>query len=554
MNETELLDLWQSNEPTLPSAFTVRELAHREPTQRAGAARLPPVSADCATFLASTLEAHRARTLRRLQVWEFFEAGRALDRLQDLMGWSPRASAARPVLALSLALLCLVLGVGLVLRTPPRAPAMATLAPDPTAVIEDLLAECRTYSNAETGKPDWRRAAAACQQVLEKEPIHSEAAAELERIARLELCEQRFDDARRQIAGGRLESALDSLGKIGAGCEIYLLRALPITRETMVEVKQHAAADCKRYAASAHWDLALSRCELYSRLACQRMAPDQLYPPPLMALKLEGPLNPKSQWRPPDPVYLNFLKARARLTPGSPPWVCPQIVAFRSPPAPPDPAALALGELAARSPEPELGRALALYFQGDFAAAPVPLQKISENLEKARFHQEARALLLDLNNAINLYENGTAALLGDHPEKAEAAFRAALSLDERLILGVRASTLAADEKRRELARRESFLRRSIVESMSEQTYEQGKALADRKDFRGACRMWKLGATFSRTHLGLLRALTNVCTHRAMELSARAQTCEQWKAVLDFAVDGDGYQEKARASLTEEGCP
>ena len=120
MSGIDLPGLWQSSGEA-PAAFTVRELAHREPVQRAGT-RLPPVTADCATFLAATLEAHRGKSLRRLHVWEFFEAGRALDRLQDLMGWSPKASSARPLLALSAVLVFVVTGVGIALRPSPPAP------------------------------------------------------------------------------------------------------------------------------------------------------------------------------------------------------------------------------------------------------------------------------------------------------------------------------------------------------------------------------------------------------------------------------------------------
>jgi tetratricopeptide (TPR) repeat protein len=322
-------------------------------------------------------------------------------------------------------------------------------------------------------------------------------------------------------------------------------------------VMVHAATDCKAYAAAGKWDLALSRCELYARLACQGMDASHLYPPALMTVSLEGRLNPKTQWRPSDPVYTTFLRARERLHAGAPTWVCPQLPAFRmygvsAPPV--DSRVQARKDLAARYPEPGMGEALVLYFQGDFATAPVPLQKITEHMSKAAFHEEARRLLNDVNLAINLYENGVAEITADHPERAEAPFLKALALDERLMLGARASTLTAEEKKRELARYESFVRRNIVETMAASTYEKGKALADRKDFRAACRTWKVGLTFSRSNIDLLKALTNVCTRTASELFEKAQACEQLKSALDFAVDGDGFKEKITQSLEQEGCP
>ena len=128
-----------------------------------------------------------------------------------------------------------------------------------------------------------------------------------------------------------------------------------------------------------------------------------------------------------------------------------------------------------------------------------------------------------------------------------------MAVDERLVLGERAAKLTAEEKKKELDKRVSYIRKAVVESMSSQSYEKGKALADRKDFRAACRVWKLGLKFSRSNIDLLKAATNVCTPRASESFERAQTCEQLKAALDFAVDGDGIKEKIVESMTAKGC-
>ena len=436
---------------------------------------------------------------------------------------------------------------------PKRPKNQPAVEKDPAEQIEDLLAECRTYSNIEAGLTDWARADAACQKVIELEPIHQEANTLLKRITVLKVCEANLNAAKESLAAGQLESALDSMAKIGKGCESYLLRSLSIAKETTTEVKKKAGADCKSYASNAKWDLAYKRCELYSRLACQTMEPKDLYPPALMKMKLDGSLNPKSEWRPSDPLYINFLKAREKLHPGEPMWMCPEIPAFRPPPPPPDPGKLAKEELAKRYPEPEMGRSLVMYFVGDFQSAPVPLQKIGEKMEKAQYHEAARALLLDINNAINLYENGTTEITNNRPEKAEAPFLKALAVDERLVLGERAAKMTPEEKKKELDRRTSFIRKAIVETMSSQSYEKGKALADRKDFRAACKVWKLGNSFSRSNIDLLKALTNVCTKRAEDSFARAETCEQLKAAMDFAVDGDGFKEKIVESMTSGGC-
>lgn len=424
---------------------------------------------------------------------------------------------------------------------------------DPAEQIENLLAECRTYSSSESGSPDWARAEGACNKVIEMEPIHQEANTLIKRISVLKVCEENFNKAREFIAGGKLEEGVESFQKIGKDCESYLLKTLAAAKDTVAEVKKRAGTDCKAYSSASKWDLAYKRCELYSRLACQTLEPKDLYPPALMKMKLEGPLNPKTEWRPADPLYINFLKAREKVKPGEPMWQCPEIPSFRPPPPPPDPGKQAKEELAKRYPEPEMGRALVLYFTGDFQSAPVPLQKITENMSKAQYHETARALLGDMQNAINLYENGTSEITNDRPERAETPFLKALAVDERLVLGDKAATMSAEDKKREMDKRVSFVRRNIVDVMSKTCYDKGKALADRKDFRAACRFWKLGSSFSRSNLDLLKALTNVCTKKAASAFDGAQTCEQLKAALDFAVDGDGYKEKINDSMTEEGC-
>lgn len=424
---------------------------------------------------------------------------------------------------------------------------------DPAAAIEELLAQCRTYSNSDQGAPDWARALDACNKVLELEPIHAEANTLIKRISVLKVCEENVNKAKELLASGAQEEALDWYAKLGKDCESYLLRTLSAAKEPVAEVKKKAGVDCKTYAGAAKWEFAYKRCELYSRLACQSMDDKELYPPALMKMKLDGPLNPKTDWRPSDTLYINFLKAREKVKPGEPPWRCPEIPAFRPPPPPPDPTRFAKEELARRYPESEMGRSLVLYFEGKFPEAPVPLQKLGEKVEKVQYHEAARALLLDINNAINLYENGTAEINNEKLDRAEAQFSKALVVDEKLVLGDKASKLTADEKKRELEKRMSFVRKNIIDTMGRTCYDRGKSLADRKDFRAACKIWKIGLTFNRGHIDLLRAASNVCTARAKEAWDRAETCAQLQAVLDFAVDGDGFKEKVADQMAQNEC-
>jgi ABC transport system ATP-binding/permease protein len=451
------------------------------------------------------------------------------------------------------------------LTSPPPPPSEATpLSPakrlpgaqalDPGDQIEALLTECRSYASPEVGKPDWVRARAACEKIIELEPIHADANALLRRIQVERSCEENLERGRELVLRGRLEDALDAYAKVGrdGDCPTYFLRALDAAREPLKELKKQAGKECQEYAANGRWENAVKRCEVYTRLACQAMEPSELSPPAGARLKLEGPLG-RGEWRPADPLFLDFLKARERLRPGEPLWQCPRIPAFRQPTKAQDPGAAAKDELARRFKDPELGQALVYYFEGKTEAV-VPLQKIRENMYRAAEHEQAKALLDDIVMAQNLYQNGLTEIANDHPDRAEAPFRQAMEVDARLVLGDRAAKLGEEEKRQELDRRTSFIRRGIIETMASNCYQRGKQAADHKDFRQACRVWKLGASFSRGNIDLLRALTNVCTHHAEEALPQAQSCVQLRQVLDFAVDGDGYRKQAEDKMAELGCP
>ena len=439
-------------------------------------------------------------------------------------------------------------------------PAHEAAAPpvelDPTAQIEALMTECRTYASPELGRPDWGRAKAACEKIIELEPIHADANALLKRIQVEKTCEDNLRLGKELVLAGRLEDGVEAYARVGAkegDCPTYFLRALEVSKDPVDELKLRSGRECKEYAVNGKWENAYRRCEVYARLACQVMEPTELMPPLGSQMKLDGHVG-KGDWRPTDPLYVNFLKARERLKPGEPMWQCPVIRAFRPPPKPKPIDETVLKEFRDRYHNNEMGDALFLYFKGRENESQVPLHKILENMNRANEHERARALLQDITQAQNLLQNGSTELTNERPEKAAPPFRQALEVDERLVLGDRASTLPEAEKRRELEKRASYARRTITEQMASVCYNRGKVSADRKDFRQACRSWKLGATFSRGNIDLLRALTNVCTSRAGEAIRQASSCVQFRQVLDFAVEGDGYRQEAEGKMEELGCP
>ncbi len=404
---------------------------------------------------------------------------------------------------------------------------VSTPAPvDEATELEGHLAECRTFSNSDVGDPDWARARAACARAVSIDPIHREANELMKRIAVLSECEHHFETGRAFASTGRDEDALASFEKVGGACEGYLLRARAEARGTVAAVKQRAGADCVAYAKARKWDVARPRCELFARLACH-----------------SGALEAGA------PAVKAFEQVRAATQ--APAWQCPDVPVLEQPRAPPDPTAEARANLPRRYAEAELGRALVLYFEGSTPQARLAVQRVLENMNKAAAHADARRLLADLDAVSALEKQGTAALQAEKLERAALAFKAALELDERLVVG---AVVDPTERARLLRLRESRLRRETTLTMGRAAYDQGRQLADRKDFRAACGAWKVGLTFSRANLDLLKAVTNVCTRRAAETYERAQSCEELKAALDYAVEGDGFAEKINESLVEQGCP
>ncbi len=424
---------------------------------------------------------------------------------------------------------------------------------DPTTDIDEALAICRSYASAEAGEPDWEKADETCRHVLDLDPLNQEANDLLKKVVVEKAAQQNYAKAKELVASNRLEDAIELLGKIKPDSTAYFLNALADAKGPVAEVKKKVGGECKNYASNGKWEFALKRCELYAKLACQTMKPEGYSPPPMTTVKLDGFLG-KNDWRPSDPLVTNFLKARNRLKPGDPPWNCPEIPAFRPPPPPPDRSTLFKKEVRDRYSKVDPGfiEAIFNYFDGHFPEAPIPLQKIKENVNKVQYHEQADRLLLDVTNAISNYQTGLTEIANDKPEKALEPFNKALALDEKLVLAEKANGLSPDFKKRELEKRTSFLRRGVADAMPAKCYEKGKGAADRKDFKQACALWKMGMTFSRAHNDLLKA-SYFCTQKAQKMLDNASTCDELEQVLEYAVDGDKIKEDVEQKKIEGGC-
>ena len=388
--------------------------------------------------------------------------------------------------------------------------------------VADLFAECRTWADPASGEPDWNRATRACERVLEVEPSHPEAQAQLARIKVLRSCEEDFLQAGARAADKQGPQALTLYERLTRDCETYFVRAQAPARKLAFEVRTEMVKECRRYSEAKQWASALPACELAAHVGCQF---DDVS----------------------DVKFL--LAARVQLKLREAPWKCDEVAVLQPLAPPPDPAALAVDELSKR----EFGGALVLYFKGDFSRSTAAVEEVLQDPARRADHELARALLKALTEAIGLYERSIEALDKGDLEDAASLARRALAVDERLILGGSASAMGGPQRQRALEDRLSFLRKSIRESISAAAYEHGKALADQKDFRGACRDWKLGSSFSRRSIDLLKGMTNVCTPRAREALERAPSCAQLAAAREFAVDGDGLVEEIDAVARAQGC-
>jgi hypothetical protein len=222
------------------------------------------------------------------------------------------------------------------------------------------------------------------------------------------------------------------------------------------------------------------------------------------------------------------------------------------------------------STEPTLGaglswpRVMAAVERAPFVCPAVPLLK-----RGARPRPRAQRQLELRAPALEVYVRGDLATarklaLGPPEDPALSDFLAGVErVENEFNTAVVNDDVVAQQRavRDLLARELRFLPKGTVSRFSDRlrhqlthaAYERGKDLADRKDWRAACRFWKEGLTFGRDDVDLLKAVTNVCTMRAHDVLRTADSCEALKGGLDFAVDGDGQRELLEGELDRHGC-
>ncbi len=433
---------------------------------------------------------------------------------------------------------------------PIKRPMVASLTVEQQ--IDEYLSQCRQFSSVDLGEPNWEKAESNCKKVLDLEPIHSEANQLLARIKIERKCEDNFNKAKKQLSRLREDDALDALKEITNACSYYI-KALPLVKEAMEAVKKRVGQECKEYSNNGKIAEALKPCERYMSFACQSMKADDLYPPALKVLCLNG--GGKNCWKPKDPMYVNLLKARLSADPKGPPWKCERITIY---PVENNEASGQIKEqrdiFVSLYKAKELSDAVSLYFAGKATEGMASLQnRVVNNIEKAPLHEQAKNLGKQITTVEQLYKAGQGELGNNRPDKAHDFFSEALVVDEQLVLGPEKSALSMEKKKKDLDKLTSYYRRNINQDMASSCYARGKDLMDRQDRRQACKIWKMGFSYWRGNTDLLRAVTNVCTQEAARRLEAASNCEDLDVVLEFAVDGDGHKEQVEKKKEELHC-
>jgi len=399
------------------------------------------------------------------------------------------------------------------------------------AVEEDFQAEehmsrCRLYSSGAQGiEPDWLKAEVACNRVLDLQPIHREANRLLGRIkeeqAALEL-----------LRRAQALEALDELSALELVMQVpenstYFQRAKAQALEIKARAMPRLRDDCARLLRARPRSAALLTCDKYMALACQ----DAFW----RERNLGGASSLLRSSVGPDQLYLQFLRARKAASPSPARWICPQLKLLEEPRELESDAKVSEA-LLRRFSDRRIGQAVLTYWRGSLPAAISQLQACVHL--GAADSSTARQLQSRISLVMQLLKAGHSALQAGDPENAAAPFRAALEHDRR-ILGP-------------LTLPPSSVERIIRREMSSHSYQRGKHWADRADTYRACRIWKVGYSFSRADLALLQGLKH-CSERGQELLAAAHQCADLARAADLAMEGDGMLEKVMARREELGC-
>ena len=412
------------------------------------------------------------------------------------------------------------------------------MAVNPQEQVQEFLSQCRSYSSSEMGsEPDWVKAEGACSKALDIDPINTEANTLMRRIKVEKEAANYFALGLKALARLKEEEALDDFKKITKDSS-YFRRAKPKVQEAVAQVMKRSEDDCKRYLRDNAWSAAVPRCERYMGIACQKMTREELEPPIGFTLVLErGRRLKKTEWRPQNKLYLDFLSARQRMDANAPPWHCPVSDITAEEEAAPDPKKLVEDSFKQRYPNKFMLAAMLDYWGGRTSEAIATLQRVRNNYELSQLHSETDKLLTSVGNVYQLYNTGEGYLQNEDVEKAAEAMQEALEVDKTLMAEL-------------VDTRPSFFKRNIQQDMASKAIVRGKYWDERGDQRHACRVWKLGFRFYAGNTDL-NSQVGKCSTRGLKAFKTAESCSELDIALEYAVPGDGLENEGRRE--EEGA-
>lgn len=387
----------------------------------------------------------------------------------------------------------------LVAREPVRLPV----------VVDDPLAECRRLTDTTRGEPDWVLAESVCTKAAGEEPMSRDAMLLLPRVAKLARCQGNERDGERLLRAGDAEAALMRFVQVTPDCTAAFARVTPGARTLAPVVEARARTACEQAMRERDGTAVELSCARYAMLACQQRDLSS------------------------DATHRAWLALQT--DPSA--WSCPEVPALRPPAVKPAPEADLVTMARTNAEEPRLGEAAAYYLRGDVTSARALVAGLLRDSAASAHHARARELddaMRDVETAQREFE-----LTRD-----EAPLQALLDADQRVLVAA---------KMDKAMKGVGVVQRRASDVFGRRMYEAGRLAADERDWPKACALWKHGSLYTRANIDLLKALTNVCTRRASEAFDSAERCDDLDKVKAYAVDGDGFAERADRTAAEWRC-
>jgi tetratricopeptide (TPR) repeat protein len=191
-------------------------------------------------------------------------------------------------------------------------------------------------------------------------------------------------------------------------------------------------------------------------------------------------------------------------------------------------------------PNAYMNAAMFDYWGGRGNESLAKLMKVRSNYELASLHGQTDLLIKDVGTVDQLFKTGSTLLTAGDVEKAAEPFDEALEIDKRL-MGDLWETVP------------SFYRKNIQSDIADRAYERGRDWVKREDPLRACKLWKIGFRFYKGNTDLIRVLSNVCSMQGSRMFAAAGSCADLAEVAQWAVAGDGLEEKMAKKKEELQC-